>query len=231
MGFGRKKHFPLIGFGSGVAVSPLMNGLLGHWKLSDTSDALGVRTLTNVGSTPFAAGKIGNCADLLIASGQYLHRASETLGFTTAMSVAAWFKQDAAANDQTILQIGDNGLTPTSFLKLESNYVHQGGSSATTTTHSGLATSNLWRFRAVTISGTSMKIYENGDAPISVVLNQAFGADISRRFIIGGYSNGALTANFDGLIDAVSLASRQWSDSDVALLWNSGNGREHPYLP
>lgn len=213
---------------SETAAHSLSTGLLGFWKLSDTSDALGVRTLTNNGSTPFVAGKVGNCADMLIASGQYLSRASATLGFTTAMTISVWYKQDSAANDKTIIQIGNDGLNPRNFLKMESNYWHVGGNTQTTTTTGGIATSTNWINWIITIDGTTAHSYVNG-ADTPVTLNEAFGTDISRAFYIGAYNNGSETANFNGLIDAVGLWSRAITAAEVADLYNAGTGLEHPF--
>ena len=75
----------------------LTDNLLGWWKLDESSgnaaDATGGGyTLTNVNSTPFVTGKIGNAADFERDSGQYLQRTSGVSAFSLPgdISVSAW---------------------------------------------------------------------------------------------------------------------------------------------
>lgn len=50
-------------------------GLVSYWNLEDTADAYGANTLTNFGSVPFVAGKIGNAVS--VSSGKYMTRADD----------------------------------------------------------------------------------------------------------------------------------------------------------
>ena len=71
----------------------IIDNLLSYHKLEDLTDSSGSRTLTNTGTTPTAAAKIGNGYDAGAAN------ASKRLGNTTnyginggACSISAWIQ-------------------------------------------------------------------------------------------------------------------------------------------
>jgi hypothetical protein len=74
------------------ASDSLLTGLLGYWKLDEAGgnaiDALGLHTLTDVGTSLGIVGKIGNARQCLSASSQYLTNAAFVLpdaDFTIAL--------------------------------------------------------------------------------------------------------------------------------------------------
>src|SRR5438876_10841799 len=85
--------------------STLLNGLTVYYALSNTSDATGGGlTLTNHNTVTFSAGKVGNAANFVAASSQYLSRADSAafqMG-TGDFSVAAWVNFTSSANRDII---------------------------------------------------------------------------------------------------------------------------------
>jgi hypothetical protein len=67
--------------------------------------------------------------------------------------------------------------------------------------------------------GDSLSAFSCGDLTYNVRSNAA---DLS----VGGRENGE---RFKGYIDGVGIWARAWSPADLALYWNSGNGRAFPF--
>src|SRR5439155_23130905 len=94
-----------------VANSSLLNGLTVYYALSDTSDATGGGlTLTNHNTVTFSAGKVGNAANFVSASSQYLSQADSAafqMGASTDFTGAAWTKS-GSGSAKYIVGYGDN---------------------------------------------------------------------------------------------------------------------------
>lgn len=166
-------------FNSGSSVlgaktqSPLSNGLVGYWKLDESSgnasDSSGnSATLTNTGSTAFATGKFGNGADLESGSSNYFS-ATDTapLSVTGDMTISGWIKPESVTASTQFDIVSKWNSTNKSYLLSqygdEIRFYLNSSSNYVETTSTNLSTSTWYHVvAAYSASNQSVKIYVNG---------------------------------------------------------------------
>lgn len=207
------------------APSPLLDGLVHHWELTaDVNNSVAAApALTNNGGVDFT----GGAANVAVSGSKYLHLAAALIGAGNPISVSVWYQQAAANNDETVIQIGNNGGTPTNFLKIESNYTYIGGSNGVadhnTTSHAA-TTSQVHEM--IVVNNLSIKRYRNGALTESAITANM--ADASRKILIGAFANPNNTASFTGKIKKVSIWNVDMS-AYAADVYNGGTPLTYPF--
>lgn len=231
----------------------LTSGLIAAWNLADLTDASGNGyTLTGVNTPTFSAGKIGNGMFVALGSAQYAKIAHADAGllkagsasFTSGFTIAGWVYVDsfyadfsfggncfAASNDcwygaarGWMLGNGTTGFGGGTKLNF------QGGVNVLTSTSD--LNENAWNFVAMRWNGGTGELFVNGttaEGSASVSWN----AETASDFNLGNASNGVSSLGLtllDGGIDALDIWERALSDAELAYKYNSGTGREYPYL-
>jgi hypothetical protein len=206
----------------GGGATPLLNGLLAFYKLSDLTDSSGNgNTLTNIDGVTFGPGKIGDAA---VFNGSNYLQCSDS-SFPSGQSVrtiSCWYKT-TTNSDSNILSYGaeifDEGVT--FFSQGDGIFIFsQFGDSISS--NSSLNDNN-WHNVIVTYDGTTWVLYVDG----SINDQKVMGTDTQLfQFFIGAPWGGG--GFFDGSVDAVGIWNRVLSNAEIALLYNNGIGIELP---
>lgn len=217
--------------------STLLTGLLDGWNLNEASgNATGINgnILTNNNTVVYAAGKIGNAADLGLSNTNKSLTIDSVFGLTyvSARSISAWvnIKNIPASGDFNMV------LVDITFATNPGNY--------TTLMYSkvsgGLVLLLRGQFYAVTLTpgtwyhivvtwdhvGNESKLYLNSVLRITA---DSFTSDYSaqtNRLSIGTARGGVYAS---AIVDLVFLYDRVLSQAEVNALYNAGNAITHPF--
>ena len=188
--------------------------LLAFWKLADTTDASGNgNTLTNTNSVAFVAGKIGNAAEFDFTN--YLSR-SMSVDFSAAFTVSLWCKPADVATYGVMIYGGSGGTFAINYTGGNSIDINN----AATGFLNVAADPDEWHHVAVTKDATDTKVWLNG---VLETQGENQGNSSATTIYLGNTQG---TQNYTGFLDAVGIWSRVLSDAEIALLYNSGAGRE-----
>ena len=195
------------------------------WKMSSTTDELGVNTLTNTGSVSFSAWKIGNAADFDTSNKRLWF--STSLGFSSGanMTLGFWVKPNTQVG--YLLDIADSTYARRMILYWEtwnkiSLFV---GNNILTST----ATFTNWTYYYIRVTKTwsTFELFINESSQWTVTMGSWTTA--SNFFSIGaawdwfgGNSNGQIDAF--GYWGSTALTTGEWTE-----LYNSGSWREYPF--
>jgi hypothetical protein len=233
----------------------LTSNLVAHWYLNDDAantavdDAVAAVPHDGVASSNTeditTTGKVNDCFDFAGTETVYItdHAA---LSFddsgSNPFSIAAWVYVTTYAGVQHIFTKWKNAtdreyaFTIVPGNKLRLNLCDQSANvSALRTSDDALSTG--WHFVAVTYDSTGgataangATLYVDGAAVASTATNNASYVAMeagATNAVIGGYYVGAvLTATWQDKIDNVALFNKELTASEVATLWNAGDGTE-----
>jgi len=221
----------------------LTNSLVSYWKFNESSgnasDSIGSNTLTNNNSIPYTAGKIANCADLEYASSQYFTAAdSVSLSFKNDVTFAGWFNFESfpatsqlfAKRTSTDNQRSYNFFYDDAEDKLKFN-IFTNGSDDNIASVSYTAPTSTWVHIAVAYNAAagSAAFYVNGTQQgttqtglPTAIFDSTSPFSIGTIFVLG-------TEFLDGKVDECGAWSRTLSATDIATLYNNGNGNSYPF--
>lgn len=186
-----------IGAALGTSIDSFSNGLLGYWKMNESSgnisDVSGnSNTLTNNGTTTFVSGRYGNGSEHVPASSQYFSASSTIAGVKT---VAFWVNPDSTTNYY-------GSLTSGAYIT----------SSSGTLTATGFTAPKIY-VNGVESSTIAADVWQY----VVVTTDTAIAAD---QFYIGRQD-----ANyFDGTFDETRLYNRAFSSKEIQRLYNFAPG-------
>jgi hypothetical protein len=223
----------LVGPGGGD--SSLLTGLEAFWKLGEASgtreDSAESNDLTDNNTVGQAAGKVGDAAQFVSANSEYLSVNAVLTPSGSSRTVSLWVYFDTFGQ----AKFASTGNTPTSGSPLwilgESGdatrhlvLFHGAGFLADGAT---TLTTSTWYHVLYTFNHTnnSVKVYLNGAEEISAT--EADNGGETGSFYLGVGFGGA--QYHDGRIDAAGVWSRVVTAQEISDLYNSGNGREHPF--
>ncbi len=167
-------------------------------------------------NTPeYAEGRASQYSAMQFDGSNFL-RLSTAVGSHNAITVAAWANWTGSSTSERIFEFAadENNyfcLTPNSAV------ICVNGSKTTASITS--LTKNTWTHVAVTLDGSSMKLYVGGAQTASQTCTQKPSEFLPYLNVIGtGYSEGA--ANFNGLIDNFHVYNYAMSQSEINTLMN-----------
>jgi hypothetical protein len=226
------------GQGGGGSVSPLMNGLLSYWKLDETGgnrlDTVGTRHMVPSGGVGYQPGKLGNCVTFSGAEDTYLTTAADAsllaVNWAGGFTFAGWFYIPTAfTNTFSVLSrkydvcyLAVNGLTSVSYRVYDAV-----SGNSTATVNPGLQV-DTWNFAAGRYNPNTKKseLSVNGSAWAVGGVALGNGPKNTSDYLEIGRWGSAFGASW---VDSVGLWGRYLSNDEVAELYNSGNGLEHPF--
>jgi hypothetical protein len=219
-----------------AAVSSLLNGLSVYYKLADENDSgPNALTLTNNNTVTFAAGKIGNAANLVRASTQYLSRAHNVLlrpDATNGFTLALWFNRANTSAAHNFAAKGTFASNNTEYVLFGSNavnrveaFVGNGAALANPNVSAGIGALGTWNFIILKSDCTTVSLRLNDGTPVTTALTGVVSGGS------GAFNIGAANAvnTHDGLIDAVGFWQRALTSTEEATLCNGGVGIEWPF--
>lgn len=218
--------------------------LVSYWKLDEASGTIADSHSSNdgtvSGATYGATGIINDCLSF-DGSNDYV-----TMGdvidhdFTnTAFSINLWMKMDTKTSNNTMVSKHASSspwqgysFTYDSSGRIEIDVTGTGGI-VVRKTHT--LNTGTWYMLTMTYDGSGnasgVSFYVDGSALTSLTLSQdnlTVSPSTSFPFNISGRNNAGLNP-FDGVIDEVSIWTRELSSSDVSDLYNSGSGLAYPF--
>ena len=222
----------------------LSDNLVAYYSLDNGTDATGRgNDVSATGTVPFAAGKIGNGADIEVTGGpNYLSRADTddlSMG-DIAFTITAWVKLESKVSKMGIVCKGDSVNEEYYICWDDSSdrFRFEVCSASTFTNQTGInaanagapATDGTWYFIVAwhdpTGNTINIKVNNTAETPVSY---SAGSYDSNAIFVIGSFA--AFGENFDGIIDEVGIwKGRVLDASEMTDLYNSGNGRSYAYI-
>jgi hypothetical protein len=229
---------PVLMGGGGASASPLLTGLVSHWKLDELSgdrvDSRGGRNMSVVGTVGYQVGKLGNCATL--SSGYLITAEDDTLlaiDWAAGFTITGWGYIPTVYDNRNSILAKTDGSNQDWYLTIYANNTHQmrvadsssGGSIATDTTN---LSADTWYFFAGRYNPTTKKseISLNGGAwgvAPEALVNEP--GNLRKKLAINRYAINSGAA----WKDSVSLWSRYLSDEEVLEIYNGGDGLEYPF--
>ena len=209
----------------------LTDNLQAFWELDNVNDAHGSNTLTNIGSTTFAAAKVGNGADFVPASSQYLSIADNAALSTGNIdfTIQAWVKFDDLSATRVVLAKSD-GVSATIEYGLwgdaggNLNFRITAGGFTTLQWSSTISTATWYHIIAYHDAAADViGLVVNDGTPVTTTTGGSTPLDDTQAFRIG--VDDASTGRFmDGLVDQVGFWKRKLLGAEITQLYNSGNG-------
>lgn len=220
-------------------------GLRAHWTLDEASgnrsdSHTNSYTLTDNNTVASATGKLNNGADFEASTNEYLSR-TDALGLTATgdFSISMWVKLESSGTtkmtpfsyninngtaDQQIYS--DMGVGGSNVLRMVS-----GTGSVAQYTWSGVSTGTwyhlvfTYKYNTATVG---QNIYINGSLVASSSSEATFNGVTADSFCLGASVFGGgfppFGRYFDGVMDEVSVWSRELSSTDVSGIYNGGAG-------
>lgn len=227
----------------------ILDSLASYWKLDESSgnasDATSsVRTLTNNGTTAYAAAKINNGADFgATNSTKYLNRTGSYVVSDGSCSFSFWVKQqtEIASGTQNLIIL----VSQSTFLSV--GYEYNAGSRRIRLTRSRnnlayvyadytvtLGTANYYHVVG-TYDGTYINLYVNG----ALITSTAASGNGTTNWTPGGgffvvgamcdANDGSISQHSSSFIDEVGVWSKALSLSEVTTLYGGGSGIQYPF--
>jgi hypothetical protein len=238
---------PLIpyGFGQGAANGNLRSGLVGWWKMDESSwsgtsgeviDSSGSGnhgTAKNGAATTSSPAKFGNAGSFTHASNQYVDCGHDASLFPSAqITIAAWVYPLALNINQVVGGVWDSGANNNNactllvgqdisnakleFVIQQSNNTHVTFAPTSNVT----LTANTWQHVAGVADGSVLRLYLNGvDCGSTASYNGTLKGFTSTNFWIGHLS-GAATYGWGGGLNDFRVYNRGLSASELLQLYN-----------
>lgn len=222
-----------------------LTGLVSHWKLNEASgnavDSHGSNTLTETsGTIASATGKLDGARDFEAGDTERFVIADNAgLSITGNCTICAWVNAESFGSNPNIIAAKYTTTGNQRSYRLNQTVTNgrpSFGVSQTGTAETASATwgSNLstgtWYFVCGRYDGTNVSISVNAGTPVTTAYSSGI-FDSTAPFLLGAQlDNDFSGTDYDGLIDSVSLWSRALTDDEVTTLYNSGFGRDYPFI-
>lgn len=228
---------PTADSGGGEEETALLEDLVSHWKLDETSgtraDAQGSNNLTSSGTAASVAGKIGNAfAPTGIAAGGTLSiadNASLSMG-NHDFTLSAWANFDTSTNSRGIAIKWGTGSNEYGLYSNGGKFRFiVNGSGGYSYAESPTTLSNgTWYFLVgwYDSNANTVNLKINNGTTISVPFTGGTVSDGTNPFTIGSFNGGNYV---DGSIDSVSVWKRTLTEQEMTALYNSGTGMDYPF--
>jgi hypothetical protein len=214
--------------------STLLTGLVGYWKLDETSgpyinDEVGINDGQVYNATINQTGKIGKAVSF-DGSGDYIRCATQSWVGTGNFSITAWINITSFGTETTVSNIFTSGTETTNagikFYcygdgKLHCDLANSAGPVSTSTLSTG-----TWYLVGVTNNGGTFQLYINGSADGSSTSKSPNIASGYQRF---GRDVATGSNYINGLIDEVGVWSKALTPTEFTELYNLGTGITYPF--
>jgi hypothetical protein len=203
----------------------LTTGLLAYWKMDSADDYYGSFTLTNTDTTQDTAGKVGNCSVFNGSSSKLDFTDTGLPSGSNARSVSFWFNPSllSASKNYSLFRYGTN----TNYLRFFVNIntytangiavdIYNEEKKHTVTLNTG-----TWYHCVVTLSGTAYQTFINGSSIGSGNFSNTPNTTLSSATM--GFD--AVSNYHNGLMDEVGIWSKVLNSTEIADLYNGGNGQ------
>lgn len=197
--------------------------LVAYYKLEDTADSIGSRTLTNNGSASFVTAKFNNGGQTDVATPKFFSRAADNYGIAGSgdLTVSYWVKMTAAPSSGNTVGHGIFRSQLTADRYLSYAYKNNGGTlqllidnSGTTATYNvDLGTSAFHNIILSRTGAASLKVYLDG---VDTGISAAQGSSTAGTSSFGISTNGAVSS--DAIYDDVAIFSRTFTQADVNIV-------------
>lgn len=223
----------------------LTDQLVSYWKFDESSgnaaDSVGTNTLTNVGTTAFAAALINNGGDFGSAnSTKYFDKATDFGVDGGNVSMNFWFKMQTEIGSG-VYSLYYLDMTP-SNTRYRVEYDYNGGTRRITwyraTPGNGgtdknvsytvtLGTAN-WHMITYTYDGTTLLGYVDGVQQATIAASGSGSIGLSDIFTVGAYTGGG--GYTSGYVDEGGVWSRALTGAEITSLYNGGAGFQYPFV-
>jgi hypothetical protein len=220
-----------------VGGSTLLNGLQAYYKLDDVNDSSGNGiTLTNHSSVTFGAGKVGNCASMIRANGQWLESADDShlhMGTSTNFTICAWCKYTLNDFNQSIVAVGDPGAATRQIEIIAQGtfcafyIVDDSANQARAYNAFNDFSDGNWHFFLGTVDRAGQIVFyvDNVQQDSESTSGVTGTLDSTTGFNVGKF----LSRSFDGSVDEAGFWNRVLTSTEISALWNSGAGVTYPF--
>lgn len=185
----------------------------------------------NLYGTTNITGKIGDGRYKSSASNRVVSNTTVILGVNWSWSL--WIYPTSYTGGATFIAYrndGTSGYGYTCDLTVTNGYPHcyiRDGVAWSEITATNNIPLNQWTLLTLSVAGGNWKFYEN-DTVIGSGSTSVGMSSLLYLVALSGYSN-ALDGTNIGVIDEVLFLNRTINDSEVATLWNNGNGVTYPF--
>jgi hypothetical protein len=223
----------------GTIPSSLLTGLLGYWKLDESSgnasDSVGSTTGVSTDITYTATGKISRCFTFNNSSSQLLLGNATAIKPTSAISISFWMKTATApAVEAMIIDClsENNGYRISLYLDGGFGFIFGNGTSILDAYVGSGSFGNLyddaWRHIVLTFDGTTAKCYFNNtnNPAEDETWNNVISHDTADIYIGSNSSN---SRHYEGTLDEIGIWNRALTADEVSTLYNAGAGKTHPF--
>jgi hypothetical protein len=203
-------------------------GLVGHWKLDETSGAVAAdssglgRNMTVVGTPTWATGIVDNCLQL---NGTNRAEVVSLMGSPKNISLAGWANLTAAdSGGAELISLGDYFAIRLNEGSSSGAYLYNGSSWVACSVSQTFAGAGWHHFAAVfNDDQNSCKLYVDGveAASVSTTATIPYNA-LGTKTVIGAHGNGNTTSDFSGMLDDIRIYNRAICPSEVQALHGSG---------
>lgn len=218
--------------------STLLNGLLGAWKLDETSgttvnDELETSDMTNEGATVNQAGKLGRAYSF--STDDYCGAIDGTFE-VQSMTVSCWVNTSQATNGAIVsnwewenggrgweVAVGGEWNTEGRVVFYPSD-----GTNNVDDCFGAVINNSTWNHIVVTFNGSTVYFFVNGTRSDGYSWAHTITYNAANRLLFGARNAGA-TNNYTGLLDDVLIYNRALSQAGVDSLYNSGTGLTYPF--
>lgn len=214
----------------------LLDGLISHWKLEESSgtrnDSHGTNHLTDNNTVTGASGKLGNAAQFTRANGEWLSitdNPSLSIGAAQSFTWACWIYPDTL-DLCSVIQKNDDFIGAVTaeyelYISGRPRFTVGDGVSNSADTDGPSINTGEWSLCIAWYSHADAKIYlqvNNGALYEAAVGFSLY--DSTRPLAIGNFSGGGTSFAFNGRMDSVSFWKRALTTAERAALWNNGSG-------
>lgn len=215
--------------------STLLTGLMGYWKLDETSggtiDSSG-NNYTGTGSnlTYNANGKIGRCytfngTDSRVTFGNVIKP-------TTALSISLWMKDGGQTAEKNIINTSVydgvwRGWRFTRYSDQAAGVLLSSGTNNLDVTFGTTLSNDNWYHIVFTWNGTTAYVYINNVRNSGWSWSYTISYATTHNLTFGANQSGGQV--YDGEIDEVGVWNRALTSNEVSILYNSGSGLTHPF--
>lgn len=202
---------------------------------ANSNDAVGSSNGTDTNTPTYTSGgKPGNALTLVSASSQYVSLPNGVFPWgTNTVSINMWIKMSSTSGNQSWVMTARTGQGCLIY-KSGTNTIDFAKPNVVSTTYNWTGIDTNWHMWTFVADGSGMRYYLDGNStPVASNANTTNFTDPSGDTLeVGAYrSGGTIQAGWynDGQTDSLGIWDVALSTSEIAELYNSGDGISYPF--